>query len=1368
MSFYGNISNTSRTHFQFDRVYANRWEMESNKRTDGIYAGRFVLVEYDSQLHMDSIQRVNKKIIDENTFHLYSMVDGDSSVETLLTKNNTKKNDLVYSSDLITNPEHGYFAKNCVFYKCTSDFVAGSSEPATFMEIVDGAAEDDYVINYQIDKNKYNRGYDSTVWQKVYINGEEHYFMVAELNTVIPVFALQPDAPTQSPIVPHFDMESSDLYYKLHYQPSWGMRVKSANIENGPKFDNDGNIIPDSNIAYTSKYPEIPLKSDETVIWERSEYDSKTGRTFTLYWYPEEKAWKETKPTEEEQVKGAIYYNKAGFLPEKISIDKSEDRIAIEPTGLSGHEYTKHGNTTNDFEAYPDIQEISMMLPSIGSSIAEMWNVVYGDENQNQSLNRNLDINWDSYKGLRMVKEKPDGNGFIYDPEQVNTLAGAINSVHDLMGMIIENPKVEMSTEFAKTADDNHIYYSNGKYYKKTTQYEYTEAKIDKYYEKVGLISEELFYTSQYWILENDEYILADTWNENQEYYKLIKKIYAKMGYEPIIWEKFDDFIAGKYFYGNTSTYTRETNNYPSPGREYIAPKNSEEEMFTKATFDVYDKEIYYKNSNNIALTYTDISGNEIVIKGTGYVNGDENFESGVEYFKIIVTPIFDSITKPYVPGLYYIYTKDGVSGVEIPVDANGGEVLRGISLCEEPQMNGNYIYYTIAIESDGSLNVKKQEVYSITDKHYCYVIDEPGKYIKCLDKDNNILLSYEMLYNSNIQICVIELDDTSRSTNFYIPGKYYTENDNKFRLYNALIPDETLDYYIVNNNLTTITLDPDIYQYGYLNPDGTRTPYEGKHFYLDYTYYYQLDNQQYTLDMSKFPTENRNYFLKKNFLYVMEDKNEQYGLGAEWNPNIYEIPDGVTLGERKEIPSMISLDGFARTLNTIHGLILKVSQMLLAGDAYTRDNRTVQGAINVLNDIIAKFEVIAPGQIMTVDEYGRVHSTPYTTKQEFIAHNYGNNEEVEFDESEDRWINMEIDTNVQQPQITIQHNFTKIEDTITTSTQNEDNTSGQIKLFTPIVDNTGHMVGHNIETVELPHNFKFITVNGDTVLEADNHIANFNINGDEWIQLTPTADNDTIKITHEYPKKGIDTTSSINLNDENNSSITLETNTIDAVGHIVNKNTQTVEMPYNFKSITINGNNDEKIIANNHVANFNVANGDRWIKLTLNADEDTFAIWHEAPGDTTESSYNTNDTPAFGATFNVPTIKNDNKGHITEITQHTVQIPLPSLINGTGNIVTQLSLEPNTGIFTETKANIGTLSIVGYTTTDLSSEELTDTDTLNGALGKLQLQINAEIVNRNNAVQAEISEREAEIIRLESLINDLTDRIAALENPTV
>ena len=66
MSFYGDITNTSRTHFQFDRVYANRVEMDNCADIDGIYAGRFVLVEYDNETHMDSYLRVRK---DEDNFY---------------------------------------------------------------------------------------------------------------------------------------------------------------------------------------------------------------------------------------------------------------------------------------------------------------------------------------------------------------------------------------------------------------------------------------------------------------------------------------------------------------------------------------------------------------------------------------------------------------------------------------------------------------------------------------------------------------------------------------------------------------------------------------------------------------------------------------------------------------------------------------------------------------------------------------------------------------------------------------------------------------------------------------------------------------------------------------------------------------------------------------------------------------------------------------------------------------------------------------------------------------------------------------------------------------------------------------------------
>ena len=48
MGFYGNITNTSKTQFQFDKIYSSRYDMESQARTDGIYTGRYVLVEYDT------------------------------------------------------------------------------------------------------------------------------------------------------------------------------------------------------------------------------------------------------------------------------------------------------------------------------------------------------------------------------------------------------------------------------------------------------------------------------------------------------------------------------------------------------------------------------------------------------------------------------------------------------------------------------------------------------------------------------------------------------------------------------------------------------------------------------------------------------------------------------------------------------------------------------------------------------------------------------------------------------------------------------------------------------------------------------------------------------------------------------------------------------------------------------------------------------------------------------------------------------------------------------------------------------------------------------------------------------------------------
>ena len=47
MGFYGNITNTAKTNFVFDKIYPNRTEMEKECSKDGVFIGRYVLVDYN-------------------------------------------------------------------------------------------------------------------------------------------------------------------------------------------------------------------------------------------------------------------------------------------------------------------------------------------------------------------------------------------------------------------------------------------------------------------------------------------------------------------------------------------------------------------------------------------------------------------------------------------------------------------------------------------------------------------------------------------------------------------------------------------------------------------------------------------------------------------------------------------------------------------------------------------------------------------------------------------------------------------------------------------------------------------------------------------------------------------------------------------------------------------------------------------------------------------------------------------------------------------------------------------------------------------------------------------------------------------------
>ena len=364
MGFYGNITNTARTQFQFDKTYPNRYEMEQKTKVDGIYAGRYILIEYDSNTHLDHMTRV---WISGNKF--YTQPDKfDNS--TLLKRGNVVLNEIVYTAIAAPDRADPRDYRDCIFYKCVG-FNSDTAQSAKFEEIVNGGSDPNtpaYTVNYNIDIGVFGagRGYDSTVWQKTYTaEAGEKYVMIAELNTVVPTFAVTPDAPTMNPVVPHFDQQSTDVYYKLHWQAPWGFRVKETTAD----------------------------KSDELTAHTVTTYDPSTGKNTTVT---------------EEDIIAAIYFNEAAFDAQVDATRTSEEginkhatnglinEIRVEPTGKSGNKYNDHEGSFTQSEQV-DIQEMTINLPAIGNMMSDAWDIIHGPR-RNDDM-RQIDPDTGDYVG---------------------------------------------------------------------------------------------------------------------------------------------------------------------------------------------------------------------------------------------------------------------------------------------------------------------------------------------------------------------------------------------------------------------------------------------------------------------------------------------------------------------------------------------------------------------------------------------------------------------------------------------------------------------------------------------------------------------------------------------------------------------------------------------------------------------------------------------------------------------------------------------------------------------------------------------------------------------------------------------------------
>ena len=1629
MGFYGNITNNSRTSFVFDAIYSSRYAMDNACSTDGIYNGRYVLVNYDADLTLDSFPSIFKcfdRITDlkeedfvPNKYYYYrsdyeddngnitnnTVLERDSTGALKLateykegtvyalegnykyytgvssfatdksetsfyfsidkatrlaqefgyTKANVKQSDFYTSAGTLDSvlfaqgtfytydKSTDYYEKQVQFdwdlrdsyYKRTgtfyilkgdkyelytdaynenltyyvtvyniksgtifkipsySSFTAhrwyNEVEPKAATEllqfngtytdkenlyleltsITDPEAES-FSKNYNIDTNYYHvsRGYDSTVWQKTYVDGVDKYVMVAELNTVVPTFDLVGDAPTITPLYPHFDGDSTNVYYKLHWQPQWGMRVKGASRNTqGYQLNDDGGEVPTTSTILSKDTKDYP--SDETTIWRKYSYskaDDKTQEYFMDYDASADFGkWKTSDSVNAQPA--AIYYNKDGFDVNEIvkSSDKKyngwgdnglvTDEIQVAPTGLSGHTYHKHNGGT---ESFPDIdsQEISVMLPSLGDTISNIWDIIYGNRENNKDLirynsititdetefkncretlyiynnssgayeeateyaakttyytrktYRNLDLSWEDAgneihrKGLRLIsdinkdyyKVEKDTNltaeeqeaydiqmidarqyyikdestesgytlaksydtdttyykfissGYLCNQDQVNTLAGSINSIHDLMGMIIVDDSDGSFTADSGKVDEEHVYYRNGKYEVLRRYYNidsgesilaannFTYTKANDIYNE-GDFQEDLYYdvdgnpiTS--WQGINTDYYLKSI-QEVDRYLELKDKTAIKNFYAKDTGPYYKKTKENEYIYKDEPEYEQ---------KYYIVDKEATEKKIVN--LKNYEANKFFeanKSDNDIAYNYTLATGKTFNNKNKYY-----SLTNSSQKLFYNNTETSDGIpVLPYVPWYFFVLdetTQKPTSFVTIETllnDEGQDTIYYTASRMEDSDQREGYNY-----NDDGTINQNDALANCIFENFTPVHIFHPaGKtvYYKVADNARYSKINDILCYNNYkaFQWYSDEdvLSDTADYSNVFLQKWWDTTLSNvgiaTFNL-NGTYLEHNAYWSAIKNNIMKNTMGGNIYE---LNFEQVPLYEQGKYYYIDKDYSYIKDNELTMLNENRiyysdvvanicnyyFYVPGKYYsradlanpiildntilysddeFNKRSFyklapIFVTKDDNKLYTKGVAWTVDY--VPHGITLAKGIETKKFYTLEGFGRDLNTIIGLIIKVNHLLELQLDDSRDTNTIIGCINSIKDIINKFDNLYPGRMMIVDDYGRLNGADYSTSQEYTYKNYGNGATGKVATEEDRFIQLDIDSNPLDPQFVLKHNFHSQTDTTTTSDKNNDSSvynnnannkehGDTIKLYTPIVDNMGHVVGNNTETVTLPFGFKILKSenssddgsSGPTTAQAniadiiaDNTQDALTINsGNKWLQISHDATKDLLVINHEVHEIDYAQAASSDING-NGDTITIQDIENDNAGHLIKNKKHTYTLPYGFKTITTNGRATEvsenavsapttsDVIADNTQDTLAINSGNKWIRIDTDAESDKITIRHDVHSTSSSmSTQNLQSETSETITFDVLSYNFDEAGHFTKKDTKTITMP--------------------------------------------------------------------------------------------------------------
>ena len=353
MGFYGNITNTSKTTFSFDKIYANRLEMDNAcANGDGVFLGRYVLVEYgyifdvtdeawtDERVGISTITTIYDHPTDRSNLHVIPWV------ENKLVK-------IKYNSTR--------------YYKYKASIISGKPVWYLMRGTYDTSVKDDdlYEVNYKIDRDVYHRGYDSTVWIKQFINNEEKYIQIAELNTVIPIFNLEPIMPYDpySPVEITIDTYQPNIYY---YFDGLKYVISTDNYVAGRQYYIAHTVADGEGEGNRYEIPYAKINSEDS---NNISYNIQVPTNYVLNLDPNN-----------------INFNLAGFDPDthNYSSEVNEIKYIYGSTGYPYYKNPETGMAGNDLEPNTcnDVKSLIINLPGLGNSACRVYDLLYGEERQ--------------------------------------------------------------------------------------------------------------------------------------------------------------------------------------------------------------------------------------------------------------------------------------------------------------------------------------------------------------------------------------------------------------------------------------------------------------------------------------------------------------------------------------------------------------------------------------------------------------------------------------------------------------------------------------------------------------------------------------------------------------------------------------------------------------------------------------------------------------------------------------------------------------------------------------------------------------------------------------------------------------------------